>query len=173
MRHWKRVAGLVSAIIVPAAALASPWSDDMRDQPSVKPQQAIVEQPENSVPVSGREFTHPPRDVAELVRARLRAAALANPVAADDYSLGRGESVYATHCQACHGANGAGDGPVGLKYVPQPTDLTIRYIQNQPDGQIFYTITHGSVIMPFYRDAISVEDRWHLVNYLKNALGDE
>lgn len=173
MTGWIRPACVLCALLVPAAALALPWSDDMRDQPSIKPQEAIVELPENSVPTTDRESMRPPRDAAELVRARLRAAALSNPVTPDEASLERGESMYGTHCQVCHGASGAGDGPVGQKFIPGPIDLRIRYIQNQPDGQIFYTITHGSVIMPFYRDAIQVEDRWHLVNYLKRVIGNQ
>ncbi|MBT8143461.1 MAG: cytochrome c, partial [Gammaproteobacteria bacterium] len=75
-----------------------------------------------------------------------------------------------THCASCHGAGGSGDGPVGLKYVPPPMDLTTDYVQQQADGQLFYTITHGGVVMPFYRDAIDIEDRWHLINYIKSEL---
>lgn len=151
-----------------------PWlMDDMRDQPSVKPQQARVALPAGSVPAQPAEIAASPRDGAELVRARLRAAELANPVPANDDSLARGALVYETHCQTCHGAGGMGDGPVGRQYVPEPIDLTLPYVQNQPDGRLFYTISHGGLVMPHYRDAIAAEDRWHLVNYVKHAIGDQ
>lgn len=162
------------ALLVPLTAAAFPWSDDMRDQPSVKPQEAIVELPAASVPVNrGKTLMPAPEDISELVRLRLRAAEIQNPVQPDEASLARGQFVYATHCQVCHGEQGRGDGPVGQKYVPTPIDLTIDYIQNQPDGRLYYTITYGGVVMPYYRDAIGKEDRWHLVNYLKHVIGKQ
>lgn len=173
MMSFRRPRLILLALLVPTVVLALPWSRDMRDQPSIQPQQAIVELPANSVPAQRREPVAPPRDAAELVRARLRAAALNNPAAADAESLQRGLVLYQTHCLSCHGNSGRGDGPVGEKYIPEPIDLTIRYIQNQPDGQIFYTVSHGGVIMPYYRDSIAVEDRWHLVNYIKHGLGEQ
>ena len=51
-------------------------------------------------------------------------------------------------------------------------ELNLDYVQLQPDGQIFYTISHGSIAMPFYRQAILSEDRWHLVNFVKEVFGE-
>ena len=82
----------------------------------------------------------------------------------------RGRLLYETHCLPCHGGEGHGDGPVGQKYVPQPMNLATDYVQQQPDGQLWYTITWGGVVMPFYHDAIVPADRWHVVNYLKHGL---
>jgi hypothetical protein len=47
------------------------------------------------------------------------------------------------------------------------------YVQLQPDGQIFFTISYGSIAMPFYRDSIPEDDRWHVVNYIKHVLGQK
>jgi hypothetical protein len=57
--------------------------------------------------------------------------------------------------------------------VPQPMELNFDYVQLQPDGQLFYTISHGSLAMPFYRQAVAVEDRWHLVNFIKEVFGEQ
>ena len=158
----------------PIAAPALPWSKDMVDQPSVKAQEATVAKPEHNVPVDGGEPMPVPRDVAEVVHARLEAARnLLNPQPSGEASVTRGKEVYDTHCLVCHGASGKGDGPVGRKFVPPPMDLTTDYVQLQADGQIFYTITHGGVAMPFYRDAIDAEDRWHLINYIKTQMKPE
>ena len=73
----------------------------------------------------------------------------------------------------CHGAQGQGDGPVGQKFVPQPMDLRVDYVQFQPDGQLYYTISHGSIVMPYYRQAILAEDRWNLINYIKQAMSSD
>ena len=159
--------------ILPTAALPLPWDEDMRDQPSVKPQESQVRNNASSVPREGKELFPPPKDMTELVQNRLKAGAIKNPVPKTGKSLNRGKYVYDLHCAVCHGDQGYGDGPVGKKYIPDPMNLTIDYVQLQPDGQLFYTISHGSIAMPYYRDSIPAEDRWHLINYIKSVLGQK
>ena len=84
-----------------------------------------------------------------------------------------GKSLYEITCLVCHGESGAGDGPVGLKFVTKaPVDLNEDYTQDQADGQLFFTITRGRALMPYYRDALNVEERWHVVNYVKQEFGN-
>ncbi len=52
-----------------------------------------------------------------------------------------------------------------------PADLNEDYTQDQADGQIFFTLTRGKDAMPFYRDALSQEERWDVVNYVKKEFG--
>ena len=164
---------LCAALAAPSTLQALPWNDDMKDQPSVKAQATEVELPAESVPSDGGELDGP-ADLPELVRARLSAGErLSDPLPADDADEHRGPLMYETYCQVCHGAAGSGGGSVGLKYNPQPMDLTLPYVQNQPDGQLFYTITHGGVVMPSYRFAMSKDDRWRIVRYLRTGLLDE
>lgn len=166
-----RAAQVMILVAISGTAGALPWSKDMVDQPSVKPQETAVREAKGAVPATGKEAMPVPKDVAEVVRSRLQAARkMVNPVAADAASIARGKEVYDIHCSVCHGATGKGDGTVGKKFVPPPMDLSTDYVQLQGDGQIFYTITHGGVAMPFYRDAIGVSDRWHIVNYIKSEL---
>ncbi len=139
----------------------------------MKPQDSVVESNPTSVPVGGRHGYPPPKDIIELVRARLAAGkTLVNPVPKSPESLARGREMYEVHCLVCHGEQGRGNGPVGQKFVPQPMELNLDYVQLQPDGQIFYTISHGSIAMPFYRQAIPARDRWHLVNFIKEVFGE-
>ena len=164
---------LCAALAAPSTLQALPWNDDMKDQPSVKAQATEVELPAESVPSDGGELDGP-ADLPELVRARLSAGErLSDPLPAGDADEARGPLMYETYCQVCHGAAGSGDGSVGLKYNPQPMDLTLPYVQNQPDGQLFYTITHGGVVMPSYRFAMSQDDRWRIVRYLRTGLLEE
>ena len=108
------------------------------------------------------------------MRARLKAGEqLSNPLAEEVADDGRAAEMYDIYCRVCHGVAGAGDGSVGLKYNPQPMDLTLPYVQQQTDGQLYYTITHGGVIMPSYRFAMSKEDRWRIVQYLRTGLLEE
>ena len=68
---------------------------------------------------------------------------------------------------------GRGDGPVGLLLETSPVDMHDAYTQDQADGQLFFTITRGRVTMPYYRDALSAEERWHVINYIRATFGSE
>ncbi|MEE8233489.1 MAG: cytochrome c [Gammaproteobacteria bacterium] len=160
-------------LLLPDTAITLPWDEDMRDQPSVKPQESKVETAPESVPTTGEEPTPPPENINELVKARLQAGAMKNPVPMTGGSVNRGKVLYDIQCAVCHGKHGHGDGPVGRKFIPDPMNLTLDYVQIQPDGQLFYTISHGSIAMPSYRDSITVKDRWHLINYIKAVLGEK
>ena len=171
MNYHKLLITLV-AIMVSGPLIALPWNKDMLNQPSVKPQESQVPSVPDSVPVSGKEVIGPPADMGELVFARLAAGDIANPTTGSPESLNRGQVMYEIHCLTCHGEQGRGDGPVGLKFLVAPMDLTMDYVQLQPDGQIYYTISHGSIAMPFYRDSMDAVDRWHVVNYVREVLGN-
>ncbi len=164
---------IVCIFAIPGAGLTLPWDKDMKDQPSPKPQDSEVAETASSVPVGGKDAYAPPKDIIELVHARLEAGrTLVNPIPTSPASLARGRQMYEMHCQICHGESGRGDGPVGVKFVPQPMELNFDYVQLQPDGQLYYTISHGSIAMPFYRQAIVPEDRWHLINFIKEVFGE-
>ena len=167
------VVSVVCLLAVPGTGVTLPWDKDMVDQPSMKPQDSVVETNQTSVPAGGKDDYPPPKDIIELVRARLEAGkTLVNPVPKSPESLARGREMYERHCLVCHGEQGRGNGPVGQKFVPQPMELNLDYVQLQPDGQLFYTISHGSIAMPFYRQAVPAEDRWHLVNFIKEVFGE-
>ncbi len=172
----RRSSGLVwvaCLLAIPGTGITLPWDKDMVDQPSMKPQDSVVETNPTSVPVSGKDRYPPPKDIIDLVRTRLEAGkTLVNPVPKSPESLARGREMYVLHCLVCHGEQGRGNGPVGQKFVPQPMELNLDYVQLQPDGQLFYTISHGSIAMPFYRQAMPAEDRWHLVNFIKEVFGE-
>ena len=154
---------IVTIVLSPGLASAWPWSWDMYYQPSHRAQKAPgYPKPEGTVPMTGNPF---------YAKDRQQADALINPVAPTEESISRGKKKYETFCKVCHGPGGKGDGPVGKKFV-HPTDLTLPYIQKKTDGYIFYTIERGGLfIMPPYGDSIPPEDRWHIVNYIKNVLG--
>lgn len=169
--YWRIGIAFLATALCMSSALALPWSEDMRDQPSVKAQETVVELSDTSVPREGKETIETPENISELVQARLAAGALKNPQRSTPESINRGKELYDLHCAICHGSEGNGDGTVGLKFVPSPMNLNIDYVQLQPDGQLFFTISHGSIAMPYYRDAIPTAERWHLVNYVKEVLG--
>lgn len=149
-------------LLVPVAALAWPWSRDMMDQPSLKPQEGMVPFPERSVPVGG--YPTP-------VRERAEAEQLRNPVAATPASVTRGAQHYAVFCAPCHGSSGKGDGPVGKKLPLRPIDLTTEQVAKLiSDGRIFAAMTFGGALMPSYRNDLSPEERWDVINYVRKGL---
>ena len=155
-------------------AWAYPWDQDMVDQPSAKPQESKAPAEPNAIPIGGTEFLGVPMSEAEAFAAKDAAATIPNPVPASAESIARGEFFYQTNCLVCHGAKGLGDGPVGLKFLdPSPVDLNDDYTQDQTDGQLFFTITRGRVAMPFYRDALSQQERWDVINYLRKEFGKQ
>lgn len=152
------------------AAWSMGWDKDMADQPSAKPQESEAPAEPGSVPVGGGETLPAPANTAETYEGKDRAVNVLNPVMATADSIARGENFFQIHCVVCHGEQGQGDGPVGLKFDPEPADLSDAYVQDQADGQIFYTLTRGRDAMPYYRDALSQEERWDIVNYIRHVL---
>ena len=113
-------------LAIPAVAWSLPWDMDMRNQPSVKAQESVVESNADSIPIGGQELFSAPDGLIELVRARLLAGqTLVNPVRKSPESLERGRQLYEVHCLVCHGPQGRGNGLVGQKFVPQPMNLKL------------------------------------------------
>lgn len=161
-----------AALLFPAVALAWPWSTDMVNQPSVKPQEGeMTPFPERSIPVGGQ-----PTKVAS----REEAKEMASPVRATASSIKQGRTLFKIYCAACHGLTGKADSPVSAKIGA--ISLVDSYVQdNLTEGWIFGTITFGSYVMPAYgkpagrgdirgSNDLSIEERWHVVNYVKNQL---
>lgn len=92
-----------------------------------------------------------------------------NPVRASPESIGRGEQIYRSECQLCHGPRGRGDGPAGATLRPKPADFRIHLAEGHTDGELFFWISEGiaETAMPGFKDRLSEIDRWHVVNYIK------
>jgi mono/diheme cytochrome c family protein len=144
------VAGVMGGLVVYR------WSTSMQNDVKLVPGQVAMAQPPGTVP----------REGAELVVAREAYAIRKNPVAPDAQSLARGRKLFDIHCTPCHGPGGKGDGPVTPRFIPAP-DLTSPPVQAKPDGHFSYYIGYGGAIMPAYGEALSVTDRWDIVNYVR------
>jgi mono/diheme cytochrome c family protein len=176
----KRFSLMIAALLMPQIVMAWPWSTDMMNQPSIKPQELgpgqtqMVPFPKRSVPVQGLPTT---------VANREEAKPLMNPIKPTAASIKKGRTLFKIYCAACHGLTGQAESPVSSKIGA--ISLVDDYVQKTlTEGWIFGTITYGSYVMPAYgspsgnaegrgSNDLDVEERWHVVNYVKHALADE
>jgi len=90
------------------------------------------------------------------------------PVELTPELLTRGQERFNINCAVCHGLVADGKGVVQkLANWATVANLQDDRILQQPDGQIFNTITHGKNTMGAYGPNIALEDRWAIVAYLR------
>lgn len=90
------------------------------------------------------------------------------PVQVTEELLDRGEERFNIHCAPCHGRTGLGNGIVqNISAWATVANLLDDRIRQQPDGQLFSTITNGKNTMGAYGPNIALEDRWAIVAYLR------
>ena len=170
----KKLSLAITLLIAPTFAQAWPWSQDMANQVSVKPQESVNPAapgmalfPKRSQPVAGTTV---------IVKDQDAARAMVNPVAADDRSVEKGRRLFEIYCTPCHGKSGTGDGYVGEKLVMKPWDLTLTNQMHKwdpkdyPDGYIFGYMSLGGAVMPSYANDLTATERWHVVNYIRKSL---
>lgn len=69
---------------------------------------------------------------------------LLTALAAPPDALATGRAIYAAKCQACHGPNGAGDGPAAKALPKPPADLSDpEYWKKTDPEQVRAIITSG------------------------------
>lgn len=129
---------------------------------------------EGAVPVTGREvMTVVPEEVDRLKNPRSRTAE----------SLNRGQWVYETYCLVCHGVAGHGDGPISAqngRTPPGPFPGVVTLVDAPrkalSDGWIYGIIVNaqdmGRGLMPRYGERVRGQDRWDLVNYVRQLQAD-
>lgn len=144
------------------ATLVVRWRDNMTQTPRVEPGERVFRMPRGVVARGGELVL--PKEQREV------AARRPNPVAPSAASLAVGRERFRTFCAPCHGAEARGGvtGPVAAKFIPPP-DLTNAELQKQrTDGYWQSYIVAGGAVMPGYGEALSAEEAWHIVNYLRS-----
>ena len=101
-----------------------------------------------------------------------RAARQENPVPAAEKSVSQGKMLFVAGCLPCHGATGRGDGPAAATLERNgvhvhPGNLSDPKIWEQTDGAIFWKLTEGKTPMPAWRETLSEEQRWAVINYIR------
>ncbi len=97
-----------------------------------------------------------------------------NPLPASTMNISNGKRLYQTHCPACHGASGGGDGPAGKQLVPQPANLAFsRRLPVTTDAFLFWTLSEGGKpfgsAMPAFGDQLSNNEIWQIIHYINTG----
>jgi mono/diheme cytochrome c family protein len=154
------IVGGVASVL--AGNIVYRWSHNMTETPRVMPGERSFAMPPGSMPRGG-ELYYPKEE-------REAAAARKNPIASSPDSVKRGANLYAVYCTPCHGPAGKGDGLVATKFVPPP-DLTNPDLQkSRTDGYWQSYLSVGGAVMPSYGEALSADERWHVVNFLRSLV---
>ena len=96
-----------------------------------------------------------------------KAAQRINPVEADSTSIKQGRKLFVQFCATCHGEEGMGDGPVAIRLITEPPDLTTLE-GKQSDGELAWKIATGKNPMPSWKDKLSEKQIWDIVNFIQN-----
>lgn len=84
--------------------------------------------------------------------------------------LDAGAKVWAQNCTACHGEQGAGDGPKAKDSSrPVPNFADPSYLISHSDTDLYNSVTHGiGAIMPAFDKTLSDDERWSVVAYARS-----
>ncbi|QJX45757.1 cytochrome c [Hymenobacter taeanensis] len=106
-------------------------------------------------------FTHIGKDsigIAEKV--------LNEPFAYTKANLAEGQTLYTRNCQHCHGEQGDGQGPVGVKFKGVPNYSTGAY-KTMNEGHIYHVIQWGKGRMMPHGSQVNPEERWKIAMYVR------
>ena len=95
------------------------------------------------------------------------AADVKNPVVMDVESSSRGKEVYLENCVACHGDTIEGLSAESVGLETSPPNLKKR-IKTHSDGDFFWKIQEGRGDMPAFKEDLSEEETWDVINYIRS-----
>jgi len=114
-----------------------------------------------TVPIDGGDLPVTLLDADDFIR---------NPRPGESASIERGRVRFATFCVPCHGADGQGKGLVGQKF-PIVLSLITDQAKGYSDQYLFTMIRNGRGLMPSYGDRVMIDERWDIVNYIRELQG--
>lgn len=90
-----------------------------------------------------------------------------SPVRYTTAAIVDGARFYAQNCAACHGSNGAGDGPAAAALGTRPPNLVVHSSHHRP-GELYWWIAHGlsGSAMPAFV-ALGDDAIWSIIRFLQ------
>jgi mono/diheme cytochrome c family protein len=114
---------------------------------------------------------------AGLVGAVISAALVigARAAAAPTADVRAGQALYATHCAACHGETGQGDGPSAAGFATKPANLTDGRVLNPLPDEFLASVIRGggpaeglSPTMPPFGRLLSETQLQQVIRYVRS-----
>lgn len=84
----------------------------------------------------------------------------------DAVSASQGEAIYNKNCASCHGNPGKNNSLKSLN--PVPPDLSSAKTQELTDGELFYILSTGRMLMPSFKNVLSEDERWKAISYIRS-----
>lgn len=120
--------------------------------------------PAESVPVTGKAREYSFAEAVDVV----------NPLASTPERIESGKQLFMVNCKHCHGADGRGEGPVGLYFDPLPQAMQGDRITNErSDGEIYWILTNSLGNMPSFGNLLTAEERWELILFIRSLQAQE
>jgi mono/diheme cytochrome c family protein len=85
----------------------------------------------------------------------------------DAASASQGEAIYNKNCASCHGNPGKGNSLKSLS--PVPPDLSSAKSQELTDGELFYILSTGRMVMPSFKNVLSEDERWRVISFIRSS----
>ena len=88
-------------------------------------------------------------------------------------AIAQGRALYATHCLACHGADGRGQDPLAAAQPVWPPNLAGPLLWRRADGDVLWHVMNGTrdrrgaPTMPGFGKELTDEDAWALIDFMK------
>ncbi len=91
-----------------------------------------------------------------------------NPQEPTAKSISQGKKIFTAFCQSCHGSGGEGNGVAAAALKKKPANFRDSILHLQPDGILYWKISEGRGDMAPYKNSLTADQRWHLVNYIRS-----
>jgi thiosulfate dehydrogenase len=94
-----------------------------------------------------------------------------DPLPFDDANMVAGARVYKTHCVVCHGVPGGDKTPIAKGMFPEPPQLFVDPVTDDPEGVTYWKVTHGIRLsgMPGFINTLSQTERWQVTMLMAHA----
>ena len=85
-------------------------------------------------------------------------------------NIENGHKLFLANCAGCHGARGAGDGPVAGGLAPQPTNFHLKKPDRERALEVLANGLPGTA-MPPWKSQLSVDQRHALAEFVRSLYG--
>jgi mono/diheme cytochrome c family protein len=76
--------------------------------------------------------------------------------------------LFNVNCGICHGADGAGGGPIASAgHIGGVANLTSSAYIKMTDGTMYHSITYGKGLMGSYASQVTRAQRWMIIKYIR------